>query len=154
MPTTTFGVGFVLETLAAQEGINALAVGIDDVCYGFVISSDKTFSQVVRENSAIYNYQIFDGDPVRLVRRAVNDALIIDYEVNEVDCIRRGTSPAVSLSRVDPASLPRQVEIQYVDPARDYATTSQVARHTAAPKTNTQLSVSIDFIISAQQARD
>jgi hypothetical protein len=58
------------------------------------------------------------------------------------------------MSRVDPASLPRQVEIQYIDPERDYATSSQVARHTAAPRTNTQISVAISFIISAQQARD
>src|SRR6266446_1385853 len=128
MPTTTFGVGFVLETLAAQEGINALAVGIDDVCFGMVISSDKTFDQVAKENSAIYNYQIVDGDPIRLVRRAVNDSLIVDYEINEVDCIRRGSAPAVSYSRLDPTALPRQVEIQHVDPVRDYATTTQVAR--------------------------
>lgn len=150
----TFNVGWVLEKLATEEKLNVVAENIDDVCYGMVISSDKTFIQVARENSAIYNYQIVDGDPIRLVRREVNDDLVIDVEINEVDCIRRGQAPAVLLSRIDPASLPRQVEIQHVNPARDYAVSTQVARHTAAPTTNTQISIAIDFIISAQQARD
>ncbi len=152
--STTFEVGWVLETLAAQEGLSVVTEGIDDICYGMVISSDKSFLQVARENSAVYNYQIVDGDPIRLVRRAVNDSLIVDIDINEVDCIRRGKSPSVSFSRFDPASLPRQVEIQYIDPERDFAVTTQVARHTGAPTTNTQISVAIDFVISATQARE
>lgn len=154
MTLKTFSVGWVLETLASQEGLNVVTEGIDDVCFGMVISSDKTFVQVARDNSSIYNYQIVDGDPIRLVRRAVNDDLTIDFEINETDCIRRNEAPAVALSRVDPSALPRQVEIQHIDPDRDYAVSTQVARHTAAPTTNTQISVAIDFIISAQQARD
>jgi hypothetical protein len=150
----TLGVGFVLETLAAQEGLSVIAENIDDVCFGMVIPSDKTFLQVAREASSVYNYQIVDGDPIRLVRRAVNDDLVIDFEINEVDCIRRGEAPAVGFSRRDPAALPRQVEIQYIDPDRDFAISTQVARHTAAPTTNTQISVAIDFVISAQQARN
>lgn len=150
----TFSVGWILETLAAQQEINLQTENIDDVCFGLVISSDKTFLQVARDHSGVYNYQIVDGDPIRLVRRAVNDSLVIDFEIDEVDCIRRGGAPTVMLSRVDPSSLPRQVEIQYIDPERDYATATQVARHTAAPRTNTQISISIDFIMSAQQARD
>jgi len=151
----TFGFGVIVEALAADEGLNAQVEGMDDVvAFGLVISSDKTFTQFAQQHSAPYGFQIIDGDPIRLVRRAVNDALVIDYEIDETDCIRRGQAPAVAFSRVDPTSLPRQVEIQYIDPDRNYATTTQVARHTAAPRTNTQLSVSIDFIISAQQARD
>lgn len=149
-----FSVGWVLQKVGAEKGLNVVTEGIDDRCFGMVISSDKTTAQVFRENSGLYNYQIVDGDPIRLVRRAVNDDLIIDVEINEVDCIRRGGAPAISFSRVDPASLPRQVEIQHIDPARDYAVSTQVARHTAAPRTNTQISVSTDFIISAQQALD
>ncbi len=152
--STTFEIGWVLETLAAQEGLNVTTEGIDDICYGMVISSDKSFLQVAREHSAVYNYQIVDGDPIRLVRRAVNDALIVDVDINEVDCIRRGKAPAVSFSRFDPSSLPRQVEIQYIDPERDFATSTQVARHTGAPTTNTQISISVDFVISATQARE
>ncbi len=154
MATLTLDVSFVLETLATQEGLNVVCDGIDDVCYGMVISSDKSFRQVAQEASGVYNFQIVDGDPIRLVRRAVNDALVIDIEIDEVDCIRRGEAPAVAMSRVDPSSLPRQVEIQYIDPERNYAMTTQVARHTAAPVTNTQISVAIDWVISAQQAKD
>ncbi len=154
MTLTTLNVSYAFEKLATQEGLSLICDGIDDVCYGMVISSDKTFRQFAQEHSSVYNYQIVDGNPIKLVRRAVNDDLVIDFDINEVDCIRRGDSPAVMLSRVDPASLPRQVEIQYGDPERDFATTTQVARHTAAPRTNTQISVLIDFIISAQQARD
>lgn len=150
----TLQVAYVLETLAAQEGLTLVTDGIDDTCSGFVISSDKTFAQIIRENSAPYNYQIIDGDPIRLVRRAVNDALVIDAEIAETDCIRRGNSPVISLSRVEPSSLPRQVEIQYIDPARHYATTTQVARHSSAPRSNSQISVTLDFVISAQKARD
>jgi hypothetical protein len=150
----TIPVSYVLETLATQEGLNLTTDGVDDVCFGMVISSDKSFSQVLRDNSAIYNFYIVDGDPIRLVRRAVNDDLTIDLTVNENECLRRSGTPAVTFSRVEPASLPRQIEIQYIDPDRDYAVTTQVARHMSAPRTNTQLSLSIDFVISAQQARD
>lgn len=149
-----FNVGWIFTKVAAEKGINVVTEGIDDRCFGFVVSSDKTVKQIFQENSAVYNYQIIDGDPIRLVRRAVNDSLIIDVAINEVDCIRRGKSPAIQFSRVDPSLLPRQVEIQFGDPDRNYATNTQVARHTSAPRTNTQISVAIDFIISAQQARD
>lgn len=150
----TFGVGWILEKLATDEGLNLQTENIDDVAFGFVISSDKTFIQVARENSAAYNYQIVDGDPIRLVRREVNDDLVIDLEIDEVDCIRRNGAPTVAFSRVDPASLPRQVEISFIDFNRDYAISTQVARHSAAPRTNTQISVNLDFVITAQQARD
>ncbi len=154
MTLLTFNVSFVLETLATQEGLNVICVGIDDVCYGMVISSDKSFLQVAQEASNVYNFQIVDGNPIRLVRRAVNDSLVMDVDINEVDCIRRGSAPAVRLSRIDSSSLPRQVEIQYIDPERVYAITTQSARHTAAPRTNTQISLAIDWVISAQQAKD
>ncbi len=147
--------GYVAETLGTDEGLNVSVEGMDDVtCFGAVISSDKTFKQFCQQHSAPLNYQIVDGDPIRLVRRAVNDDLVIDVEINETECIRRSKAPAVSFSRVDPSSLPRQVEVQYIDPVRDYANSSQIARHHAAPRSNTQISVSLDLVISAQQARD
>ncbi len=147
--------GFVAETLGDDEGLNVTVEGMDDVtCTGAIISSDKTLKQFFQQHSAPLNYQIVDGDPIRLVRRAVNDDLVIDVEINETECIPRGPSAAIQFSRVDPASLPRQVEVQYIDAFRDYATSSQIARHTAAPRSNTQISVSLDLVITAQQARD
>lgn len=150
----TFSVGWILETIAAQSGVNLLTENIDDVCFGLVVSSDKTLEQILQQHAAPYNYQIIDGDPVRLVRREVNDSLSIDVDIDESECIRRGETPAVSLSRIEPSSLKRQVEIQYMDPDRDFAFDTQVARHTAAPLVNTTLSVTLDFVISSQQAKD
>ncbi len=157
MADLTFG--YIAETLGTDAGLNVSVEGMDDVtCTGAIIASDKTWKQFAQQHSAPLNFQIVDGDPIRLVRRAVNDDLVIDFEIDEGDCIRRGSgttrSPAVSFQRVDPSSLPRQVEIQYIDAARDYATSTQVARHHAAPRSNTQISVGIDLVITAQQARD
>src|SRR5207244_1517607 len=56
-------------------------------------------------------------------------------------------------SRVDPATLPREVEIFYIDPDRDYATSSQVARHLSAPTTNAKISISLSLVLSATQVR-
>jgi hypothetical protein len=151
----TFSIGWIFETLAAQEGINLQVNGFSDlVCYGFLIPTDKKLSQVLRENAAALNYLIVDGDPIRLVCRPVNDDLTIDFNINETECIRRGEAPSVTLTRIEPSNLPRQVEIQYIDADRDYAVSAQQARHTAAPLTNTSASVGLDFVLSAQQARD
>jgi hypothetical protein len=143
-----------METLAAERGVNLVTENIDDVCFGLVISSDKSLSQFLQQHAQPYNYEIIDGDPVRLVRREVNDDLLIDVEIDESECIRRGDAPAVTFSRIEPSALYRQVEIQHLDPDRDFAFDTQVARHTAAPLVNTTLSITLDFVISAQQARD
>ncbi len=151
-----FEVGWVLEKIGADKGLNVVAEGFDDRCFGWATTSDKTVKQIFQENSVVYNYQIVDGDPIRLVRREVNDDLVIDFEIDETDdnCIRRDKGPTVQFSRVDPAMLPRQVEIFHIDPDRAYAYSSQVARHPSAPHSNPPLSTAIDFTISAQQARD
>lgn len=151
----TFPVSWVIEKLAEQEGLNVECENIDDVCFGMQITTDKTFLQWAQQHSLVYNYQIVDGDPIRLVRRKVNDDLTIDFEIDESDCIRRDkTVPAVSLTRIPPTFLPRQVEIQHIDPERDFAYGTQIARHIAAPRNNPLVSIAIDFVISAQQARD
>lgn len=155
MTLKTFNVGWIFEKFAAQEGVSLIAQGFDGiVCYGLNVSSDKDLRSFLRQHAAPYGYQIVDGDPVRLVRREVNDDLIIDLEIDETECIRRGKAPAVRLRRVEPSDLPRQVEIQYADPDRNFAFNTQVARHTASPVVNTTLSVTLDFAISSQQARD
>lgn len=149
-----FSVAWIIEQFATEKGINLLTQNIDDRCFGLVVSSDKAFDQFLQQHAAVYNYRIVDGDPVLLVRRNVNDDLSIDVEIDESECIRRGETPAVNLSRIEPSRIPRQVEIQYIDPDRDFAFDTQVARHTAAPLVNTTLSVTLDFVISSQQARD
>ncbi len=154
MTFKTFSVGWILEEVARQRGVNLVTENIDDRCYGWLVSSDKTLGQFLQQHAPAYNYGIIDGDPVRLVRREVNDGLAIDVEIDESECIRRGEEPAVSLTRAEPSSLPRQVEIQHMDPDRDFAFNTQTARHTAAPIVNTTLSLTLDFVISSQQGRD
>lgn len=154
MTLKTFSVGWIFEKFAEEKSINLVTENIDDRCYGMVVSTDKSLNQFLRDHMVAYNFQIVDGDPIRLVRRSVNDSLEIDFDIDESECIRRGQEPSVRLTRVEPSRLPRQVEIQYMDPDRDYAFATQVARHTAAALVNTTLSVTLDFVISAQQARD
>lgn len=154
MTLKTFSVGWIFEKFAEEKGVNLVTENIDDHCYGMVVSSDKSLVQFLRDHMVPYNFQIVDGDPIRLVRRAVNDDLEIDFEIDESECIRRGQEPAVRLTRIEPSRLPRQVEVQSMDPDRDYAFGTQVARHTAAALVNTTVTVRLDFVISAQQARD
>jgi hypothetical protein len=171
-PTTTFNVADVILKLATEEDLNVSITGITDICYGLVITADKSFSDFCRQHSGPFNFQVIDGDPIRIQRRAIGDSLTIDYNISEGDCISRQGSPAIQFNRVDPETLPGQIEIQYIDPNREFAVTTQYSKHRhkkqAATKAGTTLSalstsvatntrvissVSIDFIISADQAR-
>ncbi len=154
MTLKTFSVGWIFEIYARKKGVNLVTENIDDVCYGMEVSSDKTLNNFLTQHQAAYNYQIVDGDPVRLIRRNVNDDIVIDIEIDESECIRNGDQPAVDITRIEPSSLPRQVEIQYIDPDRDFAFDTQTARHTAAALVNTTASITLDFVISSQQARE
>jgi hypothetical protein len=84
----------------------------------------------------------------------------------EVDCIEpaRG-QPVLKFSRVDPSQLPREVEVQYIDPTQNYAMVAQGARHHQARIKNgivevhasttatMKSSIAIDFEIGAAEAR-
>ena len=150
---SVFNVSDVLTALAAAEGLNIEVEGIDDTCYGMVITADKSFVDFCTQHKDPYNFQVIDGNPIRIVRRAINDDLVIDYNIAQDECkIKNG--PAVTLTRTDVASLPRQNETQYLDPDRDFGTTSQIARHPGAPVTNVVSTSSLDFVISGMQARE
>ncbi len=154
MSLPTFNVSDVIEIIGQQHDLNVSCEGIDDQCFGVVITSQSTFVQFLQRHKDAYNYQIIDGEPIRVVRRAVNDALAIDVVIQQADCIIRSpTDPSIKFTRVDPLSLPRQVEVQYVDPDRVYATNTQNAKHQGARIYNGRSSISIDFIVSADQAR-
>lgn len=150
--STTFNVSDVITKLADDQGLSVIVEGVDDICYGMVIASDVSFNDFCAQHATPYNFQIVDGDPIRIVRRPINDSLTIDHTLNQTDCVVRGGA-AVSLKRVDVTNLPRQVEIQYLDPDRDFATTTQYARHPGAPTTNAGISFSLSFVISATDAR-
>ncbi len=100
---------------------------------------------------------VFSEDPPAV------DHLITLYEV---DCIEPSKGQAVlKFSRVDPATLPRDVEVQFVDVVQNYAMIPQNARHLQARVKNGRTeshasttatmksSLSIDFLITASEAR-
>jgi hypothetical protein len=148
-------VAAVFEELAFQYGVNLECDGMDDdQCYGFVISQDTPLAAVLQGHMLAYDYLIIDGDPIRLQRRAVNSDLVIDGTIAQSDCIvKQPSDPAIKITRIDPMSLPREVEIQYTDPARNYATNTQNFRHIGAPVTGGKLTIAVAFVISADQAR-
>ncbi len=151
---TTFSVAAVLETMAIQYGISLQCEGMDDdVCFGLVTETDAPFTSLLQQHMVAYDYQIVDGDPIRLVRRAVNADLVVDATVYQQDCIAQPGAPSVKILRSDPMSLPREVEIQYMDPDRNYAINTQNARHIGVPITTGKESISLAFVISADQAR-
>lgn len=170
-PATTFTVSDIIYKLAEQESVNIDISGIDDTCYGLVISSDKSFGGFLAQHSGPFNYQTVDGDPIRIIRRSVDDDLVIDYEINQTDCVTRKGAPAVIFRRVDPETLPGQIELQYIDPDREFSFSTQYAKHryqkqssrgaaddltsatSAATNTRISSSVQVDFILSADQAR-
>lgn len=147
-------VAAVIEEIGSQYGISLSCENIDDECFGCVIDQEKTLVQFLQQHSGPYNYQIVDGDPVRLVRRPINDGLTVDGFISQSDCVPMSNSGATALfSRLDPASLPREVEIAYMDPERALNISTQVARYPGAPLNVARLSASIDFVISPDAAR-
>jgi hypothetical protein len=152
-PITTFGVADIMIALAEQQGINLQVDGVDDICSGCVITADKNLNRFLSDHAVPYNYLIIDGDPIRVKRIAINADLVIDYDINQTDCIVRSGGAVIGFKRTDPASLPRAVEIQYSDPDRLFATSTQVARHPGAPTTNASSSYGLDFIITGDLAR-
>ncbi len=152
---SSFLVSDVILKLAEQENLNLQLEGIDDICYGCVIDGDISFASFIAQHALPYNWQILDGDPIRLVRRAVNDGLVIDFEIAQEDCIPGSNgAPAVSFKRIATSDLPRQVTIQYTDPDRQFAKTERSARHPGAPTNNSESSIPIDFVITADLARE
>lgn len=150
---STFAVADVITKLADKLDYNVEIDGIDDNCYGLLISADKSFVSFLSQHSGPLNFQVLDGDPIRIVRRAVDSDLVIDLEIAEADCISRNGAPAIQFQRDDQVMIPRQVEIQYYDPDRQFAITSQFARDPGQPATNSWLSATLDFVLSADQAR-
>ncbi len=152
---STFSVAAVLETAAQQYGINLFCEGMDDdLCYGFVYAADTSFGALLQAHMVAYDYLIVDGDPIRLVRRPVNADLTIDGTITQADCIVRSQGQAaIKITRIDPMSIPRWVEVQYIDPARNFNINTQDFRHIGAPVTTGKLTIPLSFVISKDQAR-
>lgn len=155
----TFDVSYVLETLGAQEGINVITEGIDDLCYGVVIGGDQTFRQFLTKHRDVYDYLILDqiiggSSQVSVIKRPINASFTTDLVIAEDECILADpTQPAIKLSRIDPLSVPREIEIQYIDPGANFATNTQLARQPGAPQHQGRRSMQVDFVLDAATAR-
>src|SRR5260221_132159 len=134
--TQQFYVSAILETIGTKFGINIGCDGLDtELCYGVVVSSQQTVTQFLTKHKGLYNYLMLDdiinGVPVvRLISRAVNADLSIDTTIKQADCITQGANtPAIQFKRVDPMSLPRSVEVQYISFDRAFAVNTQYAHN-------------------------
>ena len=109
---------------------------------------------------------LIDGASVGSAGSAVDVLSTPSVILYEVDCIEPSPGQTVlTFSRVDPAQLPREIEIQYIDRIQNYAAISQTARHhqsrikngtTEAHASTTatlKSSLGLDFIITASEAR-
>ncbi len=155
---TTFSVANVLETVGSRYGVFVQCTGMDDdLCFGFVYAQDTSLAALLQAHMVAYDYLIVDGGgdgSIRLVRRDVNADLTIDGTIAQTECItRQPGSPAIKITRIDPMSIPRWIEIQYIDPDRNYAVNTQDARHIGAPVTGNKLTLPLSFVLSKDQAR-
>jgi hypothetical protein len=137
----------------AGVDISIDVVDIPDDCYGVTLSDSGSMLDVLTRHKDIYNYQIIDGNPIQIVRRAVNSDLVIDLEVTEEECLRTGGSPAIQLSRVDPTTLPIKVDFSYIDPDVDFDVRVQQALHEGTQTSTVNLSIQSAFITDATTSR-
>lgn len=158
--TQQFYVSGIFETIGSKCGVNIGCDGMDDdMCYGIVISSQATVTQLLNKHKGIYNFlildDIIDGIPIiRLIKRAVGDDLEVDAIINQADCIPPDDkTPAIQFTRVDPMSLPRSVELQYISFDRNFAINTQYAHNEGAKTQQAIMSVQSDFILTDAVAR-
>jgi hypothetical protein len=171
---TSLLVADIFVIIGASQGIVVETDGIDDTCDNFICTSDESFMQIAQRHRAIYNYQIIDRpDGSVLLKRVVLPEMIsgnLDFYLNQTDCIVSKSpdgapqGPAVKFNRIDPSSLPREIEIQYSDKIEDYAIVNQNAVQQygrlkngipevyASASATQKVSVTSSFGISAAQA--
>lgn len=150
-----YDVSALIETIASAAGFGCIVNNVDDTALGVVVNSDKTFGQFLAQHKIPYNFQIKDnGSIIQVVRPIIGADLYIAGTLYERHCIGSADSPAVRITRVDPASLPRECEIQYISADRELAVNSQLARLPGANSNSAKISMAIDFVIYDQKARD
>lgn len=131
--------------IAGLGGITFASSGIDDQTDGSVFSSDIVPQQFFRDNRAVYNYTIKDGDPVTFVRRPIGGSLTIDRVYDRSDLVPFNPDdpddPLVQFGRKEPTEVVNQQELQYCDIALNYTNSTQYGRkpHFPIPITNSSL---------------
>lgn len=147
----SLAVSDVVQMLADQSGIALTVEGVDDLCQGLIVDSDMTLNAFLTQHAVAYNWLIRDGNPVKLIRRSSSESA--DFTIAQSECLAPDGSPAIRFRRVDPNALPSRVELHYIDPDRQYVSSTQVAVHPGALTTNPQMVVTIQFVIDAATAR-
>jgi hypothetical protein len=143
-----------LINVGAIGGKTFVTSGIDDTADGVVFANGMNPRQIVADYAEQYNYQIIDGDPIRLVRRGLNDAFAVDDTIVATD-FTDDSEDLVPLTRADPSTLLAKVTITGPDRAINYQSAPQYADFpifpVAATTSQTNKTITTDFILSAVQ---
>ncbi len=124
----------VYSAIAARAAIDIEVDDIADQIDGGLIAQDLTIAQFFRDQSIIYNFAIVDGDPIKLVRRPIGDALTIDLEVDVSELIQSSaTDDVIAYQRMEQTQIPNQVQITYIEAAVDFQSSMQYARRPFFP---------------------
>lgn len=121
----------IIDRYILRTGVNVSfdTDGIDDECYGATVSDRGTAVDVLTRHKELLNFQILDGDPIKIVRRPISSDLVIDLEVAEADVVRGNGAPAVPSTRVNPSQLPIGINLTYPDVDVDFDDRTQPALH-------------------------
>jgi hypothetical protein len=145
-----------LEAVGELGGVATQCEGIDDQADGVVFNglSPRTVFATYRDQ---YSFRIVDGDPVRLVRRAVNDDLTVDATLATSDLITaKADDDVVTVTRQDDNALANQIEITYNDKAINYQQGQQQFRRQQQPiavsTSHVIQRITTDFIVTATEA--
>lgn len=148
-------------TLVATRGtITATCTNVTDVMDGAVFASDFSFQQLVKDTQGVYNIATRRGNPVELIRRPINDSLVLDAVFNEADLIpfggNDGNAHVIEFNRREQTEIPNQIEIRYTDQQLLYQNGSQYARRMIFPVRQTTstliASVQLQFGHTAAEA--
>jgi hypothetical protein len=122
--------------LAFEAGLGGLVTctNIDDQVYGLIISQDTDFLTILQGLSQVYNFDIYQGDTIRCVRRQVGGLLSIDATIAQGGVVSQGANDArIKIVRQDPHQVPRQLELQTFDATNNYQWTTQEAQRPLSP---------------------
>ncbi|WP_210340492.1 phage tail protein [Bradyrhizobium sp. CCBAU 51753] len=147
--------GVIAAALARRGYVGYQSVtGIDDQCYGVIVTSQGSVGDFLTSHKDIYNFQILDGDHIKIVRREVNSSLVIDFDVDEADLIRTNGSPTISFSRATPDQVPVGVNLTYPDFNRGFDLKPESALHEGTSASTLISSLSSSFVVDSTTARD
>lgn len=146
----------VLEDVGRIGDVTVACDGIEDMADGVVFEGMDPRG-ILEKYRDQYGYRIIDGDPVRIIRRAVGESLVIDRELVASDFVDKDAQdPVVTIERRDETDLPSQIVLTYVDKSQNYQSRPQYARLPRFPITVTQSGKSEDqdteFIVTAVEA--